>query len=151
MSYYWDASGRRGAAAAAGEGITQPFKILRDQMFGDDAFGRALVVAGPRFGTKPDVNPLVQGGVARMVPGQNQLRVVNEISGTPGVRGILTPGTKISEPGAIPWERHGELTAMIQRQKAIEAARSAGKLGAAGGAIYGANNVDMQALRELLR
>jgi hypothetical protein len=149
MSYYWDATGRGSAARAAHEGINQPNLLTsRKMMDPSDTVSRAMVVTPPRFGTTPDVNPLVQGGVARMYPGQ--LKITGEIAGTPGVP-VRIPGSKTFAEGGIPYDKTKELTQMIQRQKAIEAARSAGRLGAAGGAIYGANNVDMQALQELLR
>jgi len=135
MSYYWDATGRGNAARAATEGVNQPNMLGVTRMMDPaDTVSRAMVVTAPRFGTTPDVNPLVQGGVARMYPGN--LRITGEIAGTAGVP-VQVPGTRVSSPGGIAYDRVDELARMVQQRKAVEAAKSAGKVSAAGAMFVG--------------
>ena len=130
MSYFWDATGNN-ARRAATEGVNQPNMVIANNIFGNDTVSRALTVTAPRFGVLNDANPGVQGGVARMVPGENQLRVVGEVAGTQGVNARI-PGTRVDVPGGLPASAIDDITAMVNRQKAIEASKSAAKIGAAG-------------------
>lgn len=149
MSYFWDATGNN-ARRAAIEGVNQPNMIIANNFFSDNTVSRALPVTAPRFGVMSDVNPGVQGGVARMVPGENQLRVVGEVAGTRGVP-VRIPGTKVDVPGGLPTSAVDDLVSVINRQKLVEAGRSAGKIGTAGAIGAGSREIDMAALRQMLR
>ena len=146
MSYFWDATGNN-ARRAAIEGVNQPNKIIANNIFDRDTTSRALTVTAPRFGVLEDVNPGVQGGVARMVPGPNQLRVTGEVAGTRGVD-VRIPGTRVDVPGGLPQSAADDLVSMINRQKALEATKSAAKIGTAAAATQAPMGV--QALRQVL-
>jgi hypothetical protein len=134
MSYYWDATGRGGSRAAANQAQGQTSLMFNNQMLEPGTQGVGKVVTAPRFGPRPDAN---LPNTRAMMVGQSQpLRVTGEVA---------------ARSGPLTQEYTTLLQMQIQRQKLMEAARSASRVGAAGGAIYGANNVDMQALQELLR
>ncbi len=134
MSYYWDAGGRGGSAAAANQVQGQTAQIFGRQALEPGTQGVGKVVTAPRLGPRPDAN--LPNSRAMMVDRSQPLRVTGEVA---------------ARSGPFTQEYTTLLQMQIQRQKLIEAARSASRVGAAGGATYGANNVDMQALREFLR
>ena len=150
MSYFWDATGNN-ARRAATEGVNQPNMVIANNIFGNDTVSRALTVTAPRFKVLNDVNPGVQGGVARMVPGENQLRVVGEVAGRQGTN-VRIPGTRVDVPGGLPPSAIDDIAGMVNRQKLIEAGKSVGKIGTAVAGGGAANrNIDMAALRQMLR
>ncbi len=135
MSYYWDAAGKGGSAGAARNAAGQTQSYFDNWMgLNPRTQGVGKVVTAPRLGPRPDPN--IPNSRAMMVDRSQPLRVTGEVA---------------ARSGPLTREYTTLLQMQIQRQKAIEAARSASRVGAAGGATYGANNIDMQALREFLR
>jgi hypothetical protein len=133
MSYMWSAGGRGGSLDAARLAQGQTNLIFNNQMLSPGTQGVGKVVTAPRFSTLPDPNLL--GTRAAMVKGP-QLRVAGEVA---------------SRSGPLTGADASLLSSMANRQKLIEAGRSAAKIGATAGAGAGLQNIDIAAIRQLLR
>jgi len=112
FSYYWSAGGRGGASEAANLARGQTALQFERQILDDATRGVGKVTTTPRFG--PVVDPNLPGTRARMIYGPQSQRVVGEVA---SAAGPLTSGNAAG------------LASMANRQKALEAARSASRIG----------------------
>ena len=133
MSYFWSGRGRGGSAAAANEAKGQTNLMFQNYVLEPGTQGVGKVVTSPRFGPRPDPNLL--GTRATMVQGP-RLRVTGEVA---------------ARSGPLSSADSSLLSLMANRQKLIEASRSAGRIGVAAGAGVGSQNFDMAAIRQMLR
>lgn len=113
FSYFWNASGRRGAEEAANLARGQTALQFDRVMLEPATRGVGKVTTSPRFG--PVADPNLPGTRARMIYGPTGQRVVGEVA---------------SPAGPLSAENANEIARLVNRQKAIEAARSASRVGA---------------------
>ena len=117
MAYYWDGSGRLGTSAAAGQAQGQTALLFERNMLNAGTQGVGKVVTAPRFSTLSDPN--IPGTRGRMVQGPN-LKVTGEIA---AASGPLNAADTVL------------LASLAQRQKLIEASKSAAKIGGTTAAV----------------
>lgn len=133
MSYFWSGGGRGGSRAAANDARGQTSLMFERMMLNPETQGVGKVVTAPRFGVRPDPN--LPGTRAAMVQGP-RLRVTGEVA---------------ARSGPLSAADASSLSSMGNRQKLIEASRSAGRIGAATGAGAAFQNLDMATIRQMLR
>jgi hypothetical protein len=134
MSYYWSAGGRGGASAASREAQGQTNLLFQNRMLEPGTQGVGKVVTASRIGPRVDSN--LPNTRAMMTNRSQPLRVTGEVAARSGP--LANADTSL-------------LSSLTNRQKLIEAARSAGRITGATGAAYGGSNIDMAALRQMLR
>lgn len=134
MSYYWSAGGKGGSRAASKEAQGQTRLLFENRVLEPGTQGVGKVVTAPRFGPRPDPN--LPNTRAMMTNKSQPLRVTNEVAAKTGP--LSSADTSL-------------LGSVTNRQKLIEAGKSAAKITGATGAAYGGNNIDMAALRQMLR
>jgi len=111
-SYYWDAAGRGGARQASDLARGQTNLQFERTILEPATQGVAKITTSPRFSSISDPNLL--GTPARMIYGPNGQRVVGEV---------------VSSAGPLSIQSATQAAALANRQKAIEASKSAAKIG----------------------
>lgn len=118
FSYFWDAAGAGGANRAANQAVGQTALQFDRVMLEPATQGVGKITTSPRFSAIPDPN--LPNSSARMVYGPSGQRVVGEV---------------VSEAGPLTAENANEIARIVNRQKAIEATRSASKVAATAAAV----------------
>ena len=113
FSYFWNASGRRGAEEAANLARGQTALQFDRVMLEPATRGVGKITTTPKFG--PVADPNLPGTRARMIYGPTGQRVVGEVA---------------SPAGPLSAENASKIAQLVNRQKVIEAGRSVSRVGA---------------------